>query len=295
MHYGSFRRNTGPDTWGIEVDGFVYDLGPTGLNLAESLLETIQNGQFGNLDMAEVTKAPRYEESEIQYLPPVANPGKIICIGVNYHAHRIEGSRPDIPAPTVFTRFADSQMGHMAPAIRPYSTEKFDYEGEMALVVGKGGYRISADDAYDHVAGYAAYNDFSVRDWQKAASQWIPGKNFPSTGAFGPWLVPSKDIENVGEMRLQTRVNGEVRQDAYVDQLIFTIPTIIEYVSGFTPLSPGDVIVTGTPGGVGLFVENGLLNDGDTVEVEITGLGTLRNQVVQEKAPAHALRTEQTV
>lgn len=287
MHYLSFVSPNQDNSWGVEDSGIVYDLGPSGANLADSLKEAIAQNIFGNVSKEQLAGAPGYPATEISYLPPIDAPEKILCIGVNYHDHRIEGSRPDIPAPTVFTRFTDSQMGHLQPAIRPYSTEKYDYEGEMALVIGKPGYRISKANAFDHIAGYGAYNDFSVRDWQKAASQWIPGKNFPSSGAFGPWLVPANDIEDVTKLRLQTRVNGEVRQDAYVDQLIFDIPTIMEYVSGFTPLNVGDVIVTGTPGGVGLFYEpNGLLNDGDIVEVEISQLGTLRNEVVQESMPA---------
>lgn len=282
MYYVSFERPDGVRTWGVEVGDLVYDLGPSGTQRATDLKAAISEGAFGAVG-DEYRSAPAFAASDITYLPPVTEPGKVICIGVNYHAHRVEGSRPEVAAPTVFTRFADSQVGHLQPAVKPHSSTLFDYEGEMALVIGDGGYRIPAAEAYDHVAGYAAYNDFSARDWQRASSQWVPGKNFPSTGGFGPYLVPASEIEDVTQLRLQTRVNGEVRQDAYVDQLIFDIPTLIEFVSGFTPLSPGDVIVTGTPGGVGLFMEpSGLLNDGDVVEVEITGLGTLRNTVVQE-------------
>lgn len=283
MNYLSFIAPDGRSTWGVEIDELVYDLGPHGKGLAQSLVEAISVGVFGKLESDDLVGVSGIPVAKIQHLPPIEKPGKILCIGVNYHDHRIEGNRPEISAPTVFTRFADSQMGHEQPAVRPYSTEKYDYEGEVALVIGKPGYRINKGQAFDHVAGYGVYNDFSVRDWQKAASQWTPGKNFPSSGAFGPWLVPAGDIQDITSLRLQTRVNGEVRQDAYVNQLIFDIPTIIEYVSSFTPLNVGDVLVTGTPGGVGLFYEpNGLLRDGDVVEVEITQLGTLRNTVVQE-------------
>lgn len=287
MRYVSFALPNGASTWGVEINEQMYDLGPTGAALSTTLASAIEEGVFGLVTEAAAMEAPMYERAQTTYLPPILEPGKIICIGVNYHAHRLEGNKPEAPAPTVFLRFADSQMGHEAPAVRPYSTEKYDYEGEMALVIGRGGYRISADDAFNHVAGYGVYNDFSVRDWQLAASQWSPGKNFPSSGGFGPWLVPASDIEDVTALRLQVRVNGEVRQDAHIDQLIFDIPYLIEYVSGFTPLSPGDVIVTGTPGGVGLFQDPPrLLVDGDVVEVEITELGTLRNRVVQEPVPA---------
>jgi 2-keto-4-pentenoate hydratase/2-oxohepta-3-ene-1,7-dioic acid hydratase in catechol pathway len=284
MHYTTFSRPDGVTTWGIEREGRVYDLGPSGLDLAASLKDAIVDGVFGVVEPAQLERAESFDEAEIQYLPPIPDPGKIFCIGVNYHEHRVEGGRPEAKAPTVFVRFSDSQMGHKQAALRPFNGELYDYEGEMALVIKKGGYRISAEDAWDHIAGYGAYNDFSVRDWQRAASQWAPGKNFPASGGFGPWLVPQSDIEDVTKLRLQTRVNGEVRQDAHVDQLIFDIPSLIEHLSGFTPLSPGDVVVTGTPGGVGVFMEpSGLLHEGDVVEVEITGLGTLENTVVQER------------
>lgn len=284
MYYTSFTRPDGVSTWGVEVDGTAYDLGSSGANLAADLKTAIGTGVFGAVG-EEYRAAPGFAVTEITYLPPITNPGKVICIGVNYHAHRVEGNRPDVAAPTVFIRFADSQMGHLQPAIKPRSTTKYDYEGEMALVIGEGGYRIPASEAFRHVAGYAAYNDFSARDWQRAATQWAPGKNFPSSGGFGPYLVPASEIDDVTTLHLETRVNGEVRQSASLDQLIFDIPSLIEYVSAFTPLSAGDVIVTGTPGGVGVFMDPpGLLSDGDTVEVEITGIGTLRNTVIEEAA-----------
>ncbi|HAY44370.1 MAG TPA: 5-carboxymethyl-2-hydroxymuconate isomerase [Micrococcaceae bacterium] len=281
MKYVSFLAANGTETWGVAIDGTVYDLGPTGKNLAANVRELIENGAFGTeLDLS---GAPTIDEAEITHLPSLTNPGKIICIGVNYLAHQEESGKTGQTAPTVFTRFADTQMGHLAPAVKPASTTKFDYEGEMALVIGKEAWRVSEEDSWDHIAGYACYNDFSVRDWQKAASQWIPGKNFPATGGFGPYLVPAKDLGDVNKLTLETRVNGEVRQNAPVSNLVFNIPQLINYVTGFTKLNPGDVVVTGTPGGVGLFWgEGGLLNDGDVVEVEITGLGVLRNTVKDE-------------
>jgi 2-keto-4-pentenoate hydratase/2-oxohepta-3-ene-1,7-dioic acid hydratase in catechol pathway len=228
----------------------------------------------------EFRSAPSRAEADIEFLPAVTDPGKIICIGVNYRSHQEESGKTEQKAPTVFTRFADSQMGHLRPAQMPATTTKFDYEGEMALVIGKEAFHVAEADAFDYVAGYAAYNDLSVRDWQLAATQWIPGKNFPGTGGFGPYLVPAADLGDVNALTLETRVNGDIRQKASVSDLYFTIPQLIAYVTGFTKLSPGDVIVTGTPGGVGLFMEpSGLLSDGDVVEVEITGLGTLKNTV----------------
>ena len=288
MNYVSFTAADGQETWGVAQDGTVHDLGPTGKDLAPTLHAAVVQGLFGTLTPADLEGAPTHAESEITYLPCLTAPGKIICIGVNYRTHQEESGKTGQTAPTVFTRFADTQMGHLAPAVKPASTDKYDYEGEMALVIGKEAWRVPKEDAFEYVAGYANYNDFSVRDWQKAASQWIPGKNFPDSGGFGPYLVPAAEVGPVEQLTLETRVNGEVRQHASVADLYFDIPTLMNYVTGFTRLHPGDVIVTGTPGGVGLFWgEDGLLNHGDVVEVEITGLGVLRN-TVQDESEASA-------
>lgn len=284
MNYASFTAADGSPTWGVVVDALAYDLGPTGLNLAVSLREAVIQGIFGAVE-EQYLSAPSRPEAELEFLPAITDPGKVICVGVNYRSHQTEtgnaAHQKEQKAPTIFTRFADSQMGHLQPALMPATTNEFDYEGEMALVIGKHAWHVAEDEAFDYVAGYGAYNDFSVRDWQLATTQWTPGKNFPGTGAFGPYLVPAEDLGDVNRLMLQTRVNGEVRQKASVADLYFNIPQLIAYITGFTPLSPGDVIVTGTPGGVGRFMNpSGLLSAGDVVEVEITGLGVLRNTVV---------------
>ena len=279
MFYASFLAANGAPTWGILENGTAYDLGPTGLNLAADMTDAIVKGVFGKVG-DEFRTAPARPESEISFEPVIGNPGKIICIGVNYQSHQKETGREAPPAPTVFTRFADSQMGHLQPAQMPSTTTQFDYEGEMALVISKDAWHVKEADAFDYVAGYANYNDFSVRDWQRATTQWIPGKNFPGTGGFGPYFVPAADLGDVNKLVLETRVNGEVRQHASVADLVFNIPQLIAHVTGFTKLRAGDVIVTGTPGGVGLFMDPpALLSAGDVVEVEITGLGILRNTV----------------
>lgn len=283
MKYLSFSVGNSEPTWGVAEEGAVYDLGPSGANLSASLHGAVVDGKFGAVTQDQLQSAPTHPESDVTMLPCLLEEHKVICIGVNYRTHQEESGHTGQKAPTVFTRFVDTHMGHEGPAIKPASTEKFDYEGEMALVIGKEAWRVEKEDAFEYVAGYANYNDFSVRDWQKAASQWIPGKNFPNTGGFGPYLVPADVVGDVNELTLETRVNGEVRQHASVADLYFDIPTLINYVTGFTKLNPGDVIVTGTPGGVGLFWgEAGLLNDGDVVEVEVTNLGILRNTVVDE-------------
>jgi 2-keto-4-pentenoate hydratase/2-oxohepta-3-ene-1,7-dioic acid hydratase in catechol pathway len=281
MRYASYVSSDGSETWGVERDGVLYDLGPSGKNLAGSLKAALIEGLFA-ADNAELEGAPLTDAETAEFLPPIVDPGKILCIGVNYRSHRDEVGKPAPSAPTVFTRFADSQLGHNRPAVRPGVSDAFDYEGELALVIGADAYQVTEEDSWGVIAGYGAYNDFSVRDWQKASTQWTAGKNFPNTGAFGPYLVPVSGIDDIKALKLETRVNGEVRQSATVADLIFDIPQIIAFVTAFTPLQAGDIIVTGTPGGVGQFMEpKGLLSHGDVVEVEITGLGVLSNPVVQ--------------
>lgn len=213
--------------------------------------------------------------------PVVPHPGKILCIGLNYEAHRQETGRAPAGHPAVFTRWADTLVAHGAPLLKPAESEEFDYEGELAVIIGRAGRRIAAADALAHVAGFACFNDGSVRDWQRQNSQFTPGKNFPGTGGFGPELVTPDLFGPLGAQRVQTRLDGQLVQDQPVSDMIWDVPAIIAYVSTFTALSPGDVIATGTPGGVGSRREPPIwLTPGSTVEISITGLGTLRNPVV---------------
>lgn len=184
-----------------------------------------------------------------------------------------------------FTRFADSQTAHNGPIVRPIASEKLDFEGELAVVIGRPARHVKAVDAFDYVAGCSCYNDGSVRDWQKHTIQFTPGKNFPSTGGFGPWLVTADELADPSALSLTTRLNGEVVQQATTDDLIFDIPTLIQYCSTFTELRPGDVIITGTTGGVGAFRQPPLwMKPGDVVEVEISRIGVLKNTIVDERA-----------
>jgi 2-keto-4-pentenoate hydratase/2-oxohepta-3-ene-1,7-dioic acid hydratase in catechol pathway len=218
--------------------------------------------------------------SQARLLPVIPNPNKIFCIGLNYKTHVAETKRADSEYPAIFTRFADSLTAHNAPLPRPKETQRFDFEGELAVIIGKGGRNITQAQAFEHIAGYACFNDGTARDWQRHTHQWIPGKNFPSTGPLGPFMATRKEIPDVNQLTLESRLNGEVMQHASVSDLIYTLPVIIEYLSGFTNLSPGDVIATGTPGGVGDRREPPVyMKAGDVIEVEITGLGTLRNVV----------------
>ncbi|KGF79608.1 5-carboxymethyl-2-hydroxymuconate isomerase [Massilia sp. JS1662] len=219
--------------------------------------------------------------ADVELLPPLANPRKIFCVGLNYKSHVAETKRPDADHPAIFVRFADSLIADGAPLRYPSGkSEKFDFEGELAVVIGKGGADIAEADALAHIAGYACFNDATVRDWQRHTHQWTPGKNFPGTDAFGPALVTADEIADITQSVLTTRLNGTVMQQAPLSDLIFTLPVIISYLSTFTRLSPGDVIATGTPGGVGDRREPPLyMKPGDTVEVEISGIGLLKNTV----------------
>ena len=229
-------------------------------------------------------QAADHELGDVRLEVVIPDPQKIVCAGVNYRAHRDEAGRTENAHPTLFTRFADSQIADGEPAVRPREVERFDYEGELAVVIGAGGSRIPESEAMSHVAGYACYNDFTARDWQRHSTQWTPGKNFPGSGAFGPVLVTADEIADLDAVKLETRVNGETRQSAHLSDLIFSVPALIAYISTFTPLSPGDVIVSGTPGGVGNFREPPVfLDEGDVVEVEISGVGLLRNVVAVER------------
>ncbi|MDD0837687.1 fumarylacetoacetate hydrolase family protein [Curvibacter sp. HBC61] len=227
----------------------------------------------------------RIDPAQVKALPVIPAPGKVICVGLNYKTHVAETKRADSEFPSLFLRFADSLAAHGDEVLRPAFSERFDWEGELAFVVGRGGRHIAAENAFEHIAGYTCFNDVSVRDWQRHTHQFTPGKNFPGTGPLGPYLLTRDEVADVTQMTLETRVNGQVMQHARLADLIFDIPTIVAYVSRFTPLSPGDVIATGTPGGVGDRREPPLyMKEGDVVEVEITGLGVLRNRIGTDRS-----------
>ena len=223
----------------------------------------------------------------VRLLPVIPDPARILCIGVNYHSHREEMQRAHSAQPTVFLRLADTQVGHGQALLRPRESEQLDYEGEIAVVIGKAGRRIAPENAWDHVAGYAPYCDATIRDWQRhgTAQQWTPGKNFPGTGGFGPWLVTRDEIPDGSDLTLETRLNGQIVQQTSMGLLIFSIPELIAYCSTFTRLEPGDVIATGTPGGVGGKRQPPLwMKPGDVLEVEVGGVGILRHTIEDEVA-----------
>ncbi len=226
---------------------------------------------------------PRRKLDGVTFLPPIPDPDKIICVGLNYLSHILEGGREVPKFPTIFTRFANSQVGHGQSIIRPNASATLDFEGELAVVIGKRARHVAEAQALDHVAGYSCYNDGSIREFQRHTTQFTPGKNFPSTGGFGPWLVSPDEAGDIGHASLVCRLNGAEMQRATLDDLVFGIPALIAYCSGFTILEPGDVIITGTTGGVGAYRTPPVwMKPGDTVEVEISGVGLLRNSVAQE-------------
>jgi 2-keto-4-pentenoate hydratase/2-oxohepta-3-ene-1,7-dioic acid hydratase in catechol pathway len=219
----------------------------------------------------------------LHLLPVIPNPNKIICVGLNYGEHVRETGRELTENPALFVRMSESQVGHGQDIVRPPESHRLDYEGEIAIVIGEGGRRISEADSWKHIVGYACYNDGSIRDWQVSTTQWTAGKNFWHTGGFGPWMVTADEIQPNQKMSLVTRLNGQEMQRATTDMMIHSIPRQIAYISTFIPLEPGDVIVTGTPGGVGNKRNPQVfMKPGDLVEIEVDAIGILRNTIRDE-------------
>ena len=217
------------------------------------------------------------------YAPTIPDPKKILCVGLNYKAHQEETGRGGEGVPTIFVRFAAAQVAHNQPMIEPRESATLDWEGEIAMIIGKPGRRISQADALDHVVGFSIYNDGSVREYQRHTSQFTPAKNFAATGGFGPWMMTKDEIGDVRSMALTTRVNGEVMQHATADLMVHGFEELIEFCSTFIELEAGDVIVTGTPGGVGSARNPPIfMHDGDEVEIEVSPIGKLYNPVVAE-------------
>ncbi|NKN37336.1 fumarylacetoacetate hydrolase family protein [Agrobacterium sp. a22-2] len=272
----------GRTTWGV-IEGETFrDAGAVMAGQYADLKAAVTAGFAGVADAA--AKAEAWPLSDVEWLPVIPNPDKILCVGLNYEMHRKETGRAEVENPTIFARYSNSQTGHLQPIIRPKVSTDLDYEGELAVIIGKPGRYISRATALDHVAGYACYNDGSIRDFQRHTHQFTPGKNFPDTGAFGPWMMTPDELGPLDALRIQTRLNGEVVQDATFAQMIFDIARQIEYCSSFTRLEAGDVIASGTPGGVGAKRNPPLwMRPGDIVEVEIDRLGTLRNPITEEQ------------
>lgn len=278
MRWLSFLRDGAPSFGYVTADGAgVVDVGARG-KLAD-LKSAIAADALAELPTLCGDEADLPLEGLV-YLPTVPNPDKILCVGLNYKAHQEETGRGGEGFPTIFVRFANAQVGHGQHMVRPKESNTLDYEGEIALVIGRGGRRIAKADALSHVAGYSVYIDGSVREYQRQTSQFTAGKNFPGTGGFGPWMMTPDEVGDVSQMEITTRLNGTVMQNATADLLVFDFGDIIEYCSTFCELTPGDVIVTGTPGGVGAARKPPVfMDEGDEIEVQVKPVGTLRHTV----------------
>ena len=269
--------------YGVVKDGAVVDLGRRLGDSWPTLRALLAGDALSEAERAARDAAPDLPLEGLDLAPVIPDPDKIICVGLNYRAHVEETGRTVTEKPALFARFAASQVGHLRPLVKPEVSDEFDYEGELAVVIGRGGRHIAAERALEHVAGYSCYNEGSVRDWQRHTSQYLAGKTFAGTGAFGPWLVTADEISDPSRLTLETRLNGQVVQHTTTDLMITAVPELIAYISTILPVLPGDVIVSGTCGGVGWKRDPPLfMRPGDVAEVEISGVGVLRNPVVAE-------------
>jgi 2-keto-4-pentenoate hydratase/2-oxohepta-3-ene-1,7-dioic acid hydratase in catechol pathway len=273
---------------GAEAFGVVRDDGVITLNnlfgaRAASLRDALAADMLPQIRKAARNATPDRKLSEITFLPVIPKPDKIACAGINYRSHASETGREIPKQPSMFLRLVNTLVGHEGEMIRPTVSQNFDFEGELAVVIGRGGRHIPMERALEHVAGYTCFVDGSVRDYQKFSV--TSGKNFPGSGPLGPWMVTTDEIPDPTKLTLMTRLNGQEMQRSGTDLLIYSIPHIIAFCSDFTTLTPGDVIATGTPEGVGHRRNPQVwMKPGDVLEVEITGIGTLRNRIVDEKA-----------
>lgn len=282
MKLVSFEKAGKAGFGAVKEDGIV-DLGAALQNRYADLKALLEADALAEAAQAVASRPVDFALADVQLLPVIPNPGKIWCCGLNYGEHVRETNREVTEKPMFFLRFADSQVGHNEPILRPAESTQLDYEAEIAVIIGKPGRRISEENAFDHVAGYACYNDGTIRDWQRHTQQWAPGKNFYRTGGFGPWMVTSDEIPANTVMTLTARLNGEVMQQATTDMMIHSIARQISYASTVAPLQAGDVIVTGTPGGVGARRNPPVwMKAGDVIEIEIDRVGVLRNPIADE-------------
>lgn len=287
MRFAAFDLNGKPGLGVLSADGRLRGFQHGDPGYPGDLAELIAKGGAALAAAGKALASGKsYALEQLRWLPPLPQPPKIICVGLNYAEHTREGGFEPPTYPTIFGRFNSSLIGHEAPLIRPRVSQAFDYEGELVAVIGRGGRHIAKVNALDHVVGYSIFNDASVRDYQLRTPQWTIGKNFDGTGAFGPYLATTDEVPiGARGLRLQTRLNGAVLQSASTDDLIFDVATLISLLSEAMTLEAGDVIVTGTPSGVGHARNPKIyMKPGDICEVEIEGLGVLRNSIADESA-----------
>ena len=268
--------------FGILDNNLITDL--TGkISGAENLKDLIFKNGISEAKKYASTNPGNLSVEDIQYLPVIPNPGKIICVGLNYSEHVKETNRTVEENPVIFHRFPESQTSHLQAIQRPIASDNLDFEGEMAVIMGEAGKHVKPEDALKHIVGYSCYNESTIRDWQRHTRQFGMGKNFEKTGSFGPHMVLAEDIPDYKSLTIETRLNGEVMQNAKLSQLIFDLPILISYVSKAMSWRAGDVLVTGTPGGVGSKRNPPVyMKPGDNVEVEISNIGVLSNTVEDE-------------
>lgn len=271
-------------SYGAVVGDTVLELSiPSAPTLRDALAAENVAGLKARADAFGPSGGHRIPLSAIRYLQPITAPDKILCVGLNYHLHAKEAGMAIPKTPSIFARFPGAQVGHREPTVRPNASEQFDYEAELAVIIGRPARHASLAHAMDCVAGYSCFAENSLRDWQKHAAQATPGKNFQASGAFGPWITTADEIADPKTIEVIGRLNGREMQRDSAANMIFSIPEMIAYMSTFIELLPGDVIVTGTPAGVGFTKKPPLyLKPGDVFEVECTGVGTLSNPVVDE-------------
>ncbi|MDE0799840.1 MAG: fumarylacetoacetate hydrolase family protein [Rhodospirillaceae bacterium] len=276
MKFVSYEYNEGVK-FGAVIDDGIIDLSDAG----PSLKAVLGAGPLDNLIKVAETRSPTVDLDHVILHQVIPDTDRILCVGKNYKDHAKEMGGEVAGNPNIFMRTAQSVVGHQQSVIMPMISEQYDFEGELAVVIGRGGRHIDVDRALEHVAGYTCFLDGSVRDYQKHS--FTAGKNFDSSGACGPWLVPAREIPDPQNLHLTTRINGDIMQDASTQDMIFTVPFLISYISGFTHLEPGDVLATGTPAGVGAGRTPPLwLKSGDSIDIEIEHVGTLSNTVKAE-------------
>ncbi len=282
MKLVSFHLN-GRAGYGAVVGERVVDLGAHFADIPDLATLLASPAQLAKARELAASAKGEHALADVTLAPVIPAPGKVICVGINYVAHAEEAGRKVGKHPVIFQRFAETLQAHGAPLVRPKVSEEFDFEAELAVVIGKGGSHIAPEDAMDHVAGYTCFNDASVRDWQFHTHQYGMGKTFRSTGALGPWLVTADEIADYRQLQVRGILNGEQLQEGNLSELAFDIPHLISYVSQALDWNPGDILATGTPSGIG-FKRNPpiFLKPGDVFEVTISQIGTLSNPVIDE-------------
>lgn len=282
MRIASFLTADGRATYGVVEDQTLKVVDRNFERQFPDLRSVLVAGELRSLE-GRAQNFSSVSVSDVKLCPPIPFPEKIICVGLNYRTHILETGREVPTKPSIFTRYPNSLVGHQCHLVRPRASDDLDFEGELAFVIGRSARHVAAGNAMEYVAGFTCFNDGSVRDFQRHTTQFWPGKNFESSGAAGPWLVTPDEVGNIGDLSLTTRLNGEVMQETSINDLVFDIGELIEYISTICVLKPGDVIATGTPSGVGRFRDPPrYMAPGDRIEVQIDNVGRLINSITAE-------------